>query len=143
MKLIKIIGHPILVMSLFLLILISGEQFGGFYLLYVLMGLPNGAPHSLIALTGLTIMLAGYKFHSTNFPKTKPLLFLMADLIMLIALYVFFTSSNGYNYSTFEQTVPLISLGLFGICVLANLILIILRFLKLQNKNAKPLEPTS
>lgn len=139
MKLIKIIGHPVLVMSLFLLILISGEQFGGFYLLYLIMGLPYGAPHTLIALTGLLTMFIGYKIHPKQLPKIKPILYLLGDGFMATALFVFFWSSKGYNNSTFEQAVPLISLSLFGICVLSNLLLIILLFLRLLGNNDEPL----
>lgn len=137
MKVIKVIGHPVLVMCMYLLILISGEQFGGFYLLYIAMGLPYGAPHSLIALAGLSIMLLGYKIHPKRIAKVKPLLYFLGDSLMATALFVFFSNSKGYNNSTFNQIVPLISLGLFCVCLLSNLVLILL---KVQNKNDKPLE---
>jgi hypothetical protein len=140
MKLIKIIGHPVLVMSIFLLILISSEKFGGFYLLYLIMGLPHGAPHTLIALAGLLAMLIGYKIHPKQVVFIKPLLYMLGDLLMVTALIIFFSSSKGNHNSTFEQTVPLTILGLFGVCVLSNLLLIVSLFLKLQGKNDKQLK---
>src|SRR5687768_697513 len=115
MKIISIIGHPVLVMSLFLLIMISGEHFGGFYLLYLIMGLYGGASHSILAISGLAILFTGYKIYRSK-PKTlKPLLYLLGISIMVWSLITFFDNSQGYNHGTFYQTVPFITLLLFGL----------------------------
>lgn len=50
MKMIKLFTHPVVIIIAFLLILINGEHLGGFYLLYILLGLPHGAVHSLLAI---------------------------------------------------------------------------------------------
>ena len=53
MKMIKLFTHPVVIIIAFLLILISGEHLGGFYLLYILLGLSHGAVHSLLAIDGM------------------------------------------------------------------------------------------
>lgn len=120
MKLIKIIGHPVMVMCIFLLLLISGESFGGFYLIYFLIGLPHGVPHALLALAGLGVMFTGYKIYRNQFHIIKPLLYLLGSGLMILALVTFFAASKGYNDPTFHQAVPLFTFVLFGICVLSN-----------------------
>jgi len=130
MKLIKILGHPVSVISMFLLLLISGESFGGFYLLYICLGLPYGVPHAMIAIGALAAMLIGYNFNRNQFTFFKPLLYLISITLMLLALITFFSDSKGYNDATFNQTVPLISFSIFGLCVLCNIILAIRLFLQ-------------
>lgn len=140
MTLVKIIGHPISVMSVFLLILISGEQFGGFYLLYLLMGLPHGAPHAIIALSGLLAMFIGYKVHYQKVRAFKPLMYILSCLLMTAALFTFFSSSNGYNDSTFSQAIPLITLAIWVICVLSNNVLSLSLLFKISRQSSKPTE---
>lgn len=123
MKIIKIIGHPVLVMSLFLLLLISGEAFGGFYVIYVLLGLSHGVPHALLATGGLGCMLTGYKIYRRQIHPIKPALYVIGNALMILALVTFFSASKGYNDPTFHQTIPLTSFILFGLCMLCNLIL--------------------
>lgn len=120
MKLIKIVGHPVLVMCFFLLLLISGEGFGGFYLIYLLIGLPHGVPHALLALAGLGAMFTGYKIYRKQSHVIKPLLYLLGSGLMVSALVAFFTASKGYNDPTFHQAVPLVTFILFGVCVASN-----------------------
>lgn len=116
MKIINIIGHPVLVMCMFLLIIISGEHFGGFYLLYILMGLSGGAPHAILALVGLLFVFIGYKVYRSKPNIIKPFLYVIGISNMILALITFFDKSQGYNDGTFVQTVPLITLILFSLC---------------------------
>ncbi len=60
MRILKIITHPYIVIISFFAILISGEGFGGFYLLYLLLALPYGGIHSLLALIGIVLLLVNY-----------------------------------------------------------------------------------
>lgn len=143
MKIIKIIGHPVLVMSMFLLVIISGQHFGGFYLLYILMGLPNGAPHALIALTGLITLFIGYKIYRSKPHVFKPILYVIGVLIMSYALLTFFENSQGYNNATFYQTVPLISLIIYGTCSLCCLIYAFWLIAKIYRSKAANLGITS
>lgn len=122
MKIINIIGHPVLVMSMFLLIMISGEHFGGFYLIYILMGLAGGAPHAIIALAGLSLVFIGYKVYRAKPHLIKPILYILGIAVMILALVLFFEGSNGYNDGTFYQTVPIITLLLFGLASLCFMI---------------------
>ena len=122
MKLLKIIGHPVFVMCVFLLILISGESLGGFYLLYILLGILHGAPHALLAVIGLCMLFIGYKFWSTKSAIIKPCLYILGIAVMVLALVVFFERSKGYNDGTFSQTIPIISLVVFSLCAFCCLI---------------------
>lgn len=122
MKLIKILGHPIAVTIMFMLIIIGGKHLGGFYLLYILLGLPYGASHALIAVAGLAAMLSAYRMKSSKYLIIKPTLNITGILSMILALVVFFERSDGYNNETFHQVIPLITLGLFALCILCCLI---------------------
>jgi hypothetical protein len=123
MKLIKLIGHPVTVVCMFCLLLISGKSIGGFYLLYILLGLPHGALHAILAVTGITLMVTGYKLPNQSAKILKPVLYFLSLALMVVALTTFFANSKGYNDSTFHQTVPLGTFVLFGVCVLCNLFL--------------------
>lgn len=122
MKIINIIGHPVAVLITYLLLLISGESFGGFYVLYILLGLPHGSPDAIISTVGIAIMLVGYKIYRTKFSPIKPLFYLVGIVVMILGLVSFFQTSKGYNNQTFHQMVPLVSFGIFGFCVLCNLL---------------------
>lgn len=138
MKIIKTIGHPVLVMSMFLLILISGEHLGGVYLFYILLGLPYGAPHSIIALTGLATIFIGYKIYRSKPNILKHVLYVVGIAVMILALITFFERSRGYNDSTFSQTASLISLGLFSLCAFCCIIQSVWMAAKIyKNKNDK------
>ncbi|MDQ3681601.1 MAG: hypothetical protein M3352_00845 [Bacteroidota bacterium] len=125
MKILKIVGHPVLIMSMFLLILISGEAFGGPYLLYLILGLPHGTDHAIVGFLGLFCLFTSYKIYRNKKEHwSKPALALMGMLGLLFSLYIFFSNDKmRYNYSTFEQTVPLFSLALFGLCIICGLII--------------------
>ena len=121
MKAIKIIGHPVLLMSLFLLLIIEGDQFGGLYLLYLVLALPQGAPYAIAALCGLAFVFAGYKVYRTRKHFLKPVFYLTGFLFMLISLIVFF--SKGNKWETFGLTIPLLSFIIFGVssvCFILN-----------------------
>jgi Na+/melibiose symporter-like transporter len=143
MNLIKIIGHPIAVMSMYLLLIISGQSFGGFYLLYILLGLPHGVPDAILAVTGLGLMLLGYKLFRKRYNPVKPLLYTVSIAVMIYSLVVFFRLSKGYNDPTFHQTVPLISFALFGVCVSCNLFLSAALFVKRPDESGNHLKAVS
>lgn len=120
MKFLKIIGHPITVLSVFLLLLISGEGFGGFYLVYILLGLTGLAPHAVLALAAVAFLVAGFNIPRGSFFIAKPILYIASIGIMIWALFTFFKDSKGYNDGTFEQGVPLSTFILFGLCAITN-----------------------
>lgn len=125
MKALKIIGHPVLIMSLFMLILISGEAFGGPYLLYLILGLPHGVDYAVIGFLGLVCLFVSYKiFRGKGRNWLKPTLNLIGILLLLLSLYIFFINDRmRYNYNTFSQSVPMVSLILFGISVVCGIII--------------------
>lgn len=121
MKILKLIGHPITVLCLFLLLLISGESFGGFYMVYILLGLTGFAPHAVLATAAVAFLVAGYNVPKGQYYVAKPILYILSIGLMLYALVTFFKDSKGYNDSTFDQGVPIASFILFGFCAMCNL----------------------
>lgn len=143
MKVINIIGHPVSVMCTYLLLLISGHSLGGFYVMYILLGLPHGSPDAIISAAGLSLMLLGYKIFHKRFRPVKPVLYLAANAVMIFGLVIFFQSSKGYNDPTFHQTVPLISFSIFGFCVLCNVLHSLGLFYQHTKKNGNRLNIAS
>ena len=118
MKAIRIITNPIIVLISFLLILISGEHWGGFYILYLILALPHGGTHALLGLVGIIAlslaMYARYHRRDGNDLRTSSLISLGGVLFMAGSLLSFFMQKGGeYNYQTFTQIVPLLSLIIF------------------------------
>lgn len=124
MKTLKIISHPITLIICFLLILISGQHLGGFYLLYIVLGLPHGAIHSVLASAGIGILLfCDIKYKSGSHYLIVPWLNIISLLLLILSLFLFFYNDRDhYNYGTFYQTVPLIIMGLFAIVAIVFLL---------------------
>ncbi len=121
MKAIKIITHPVLLIISFLFILISGQHFGGFYLLYLLMALPHLSLHALLAMTGIILLLFSYiRFGRQNKYIIEPVINIIGSACLVFSLYLFFNNDKkGYNDGTFEQLVPQVTLVLFGLLTIA------------------------
>lgn len=124
MKAIKIITHPLTLIICFLFVLISGEHLGGFYLLYILLGLPHGATHSLLAVAGVAILLFSHYKYKREFQNwIEPCLNIIGVLLLGLSLFLFFFKDrNQYNHATFYQTVPQLILGLFAILIVSFLV---------------------
>jgi len=108
----------------FLLILISGEHLGGFYLLYILLGLPHGAIHSILAVIGVALLLFSNHRYQREFKYlTEPFLNIVGVILLALSLILFFfKDSHHYNYSTFYQTMPQISIGVFALLIVSFLV---------------------
>jgi len=119
MKMIKLFTHPVVIIIAFLLILISGEHLGGFYLLYILLGLPHGAVHSLLAIVGIGLLFfTNYKYQQQFIFNIEPVLNIMGGIMILLSLFLFFYNDKShYNYGTFYQTIPVILLSIFSLSV--------------------------
>lgn len=144
MKVIKILGNPVLAMSLFLLIIIEGKRFGGVYLLYILISLPHGAPYAIIGILGLMSLLIGYNITNRKENLIKPMLYLIGTVLLILSLVVFFTKDpKGNNDATFEQAVPLISLLLFSISVICLLLQTIIKLTRINNDKVNNIKATS
>jgi len=114
MKVQKILGHRLVLITIFSLLLIEGEHFGGFYLLYLLLALPHGGAYSIIAFAGIIFVLAGNNINAKNY---NLILSGGGLLLMLLSLFIFFNRGDNKE-ATFHQSVPIISFCLFGICAL-------------------------
>lgn len=120
-------------MSLFLLLLMESNHFGGFYLLYILMALPSGAAFSLVAVFGLSLLFIGYKIYRRKIHPLKPLLYLLGYGLLIVSLFLFFTKKD--RLETFEQTIPVATFILFAICSLCFLVHCANLFLKCWDRN--------
>lgn len=143
MRVIKIVTNPYTLIISFFMILINGEHLGGFYLLYLLLALPIGAIHSLLALTGVGLLLFVYhKYQRKNLQTVESILNLAGMLFLFSSLSFFFINDKEhYNYGTFHQKIPLITLILFGfiaLCFLLKNLYIIVKNKVTDNKLSLP-----
>ncbi len=137
MKLLKIIGHPVAIISVFLLVMISGESFGVPYLLYLILALPHGGSYALLAVGGI-LLLSFSSNREVKWRILNPVLRLVGILLLILSLYVFFQCSRGhYNANTFEQTVPILSLVVLSIFMFSGIIVNILQLLNRNDHNTE------
>ena len=133
MKFIQFITHPLFLITYFLLIIISGESFGGFYCFYLALALPHGGIHSILAMLGMGILIFSYAKYKNNFNyQIEPILNIAGALLLLSSLFSFFYNDvDRYNYGTFYETVPLTILIVF---ILVELTFLIKNFMKIGFK---------
>ena len=123
MKLLRILTHPIVVIALFCLTLVSGKHLGGVYLLYLLMAIPHGASHAILAIAGMGILLLGYFQKNHDTVVWVPMLLSVVGVACLFAsLFLFFRNSWHYNADTFSQPVPIATYILFGSAAMGYLL---------------------
>jgi hypothetical protein len=124
MKTIKFLFHPYTLVTGFLVIIISGEHLGGFYALYILLGLPHGALHSIIGVIGmLTLIITRQKYKDVKVYAVRYLANIVGVLLLFLSLFCFFyRDKSNYNVGTFYQTVPQIMLTFFSIISLGFII---------------------
>jgi TRAP-type uncharacterized transport system fused permease subunit len=117
MKVFKILSHPYTLIICFLMILISGEHLGGFYILYLLLALPHGAIHSILALAGIGVLLfTFYRFQRKKVHRAEILLNVLGLALLFLSIYLFFANDKQhYNFGTFEQVVPVSTLFFTGV----------------------------
>lgn len=124
MKVFKFITHPYTVIICFSLILISGESWGGFYLIYLLFALPHAGIHALLALFGTILLLISYdRFKRKKIYLLESITNITGILLLISSLFFFFLNDKEhYNYQTFYDTVPQITLVIFSIVALTFLL---------------------
>ena len=115
MKTINFITHPYPVLISFLFLLISGEHLGGFYIMYLLIGLPHAAIHSILGIFGVIILLLNKAWANSEWNDLiKPIINIGGALLMIGSLFTFFyNDSVQYNVATFYQLVPQLCLSVF------------------------------
>lgn len=138
MKLIKLFAHPYTVIISFFIILINGEGFGGFLLLYLLFGLPYGAIHSLLAVLGIVLLLFNYyKYGMKKESVLQCVIEIIGVFLLIFSLFLFFyNDKQHYNYGTFYHLVPIIMLILFGIISLFSISSNIFTIYKISTKSS-------
>lgn len=115
MRAIKIIGHPIVVIGVFLFFIIEGDHFGGFYLLFLLFALPHGALYAITAVSGIASLIGGYQAKAIKWKQT---LYVSGLILMTISLFTFFNKSDKTGVdATFRDTIPLLSFILLCLSV--------------------------
>ncbi len=130
MKAAKIITNPYTVVITFLMIIISGQHLGSFYIVYLLLALPHGGIHALLAVIGISLLLIIY--HNKRMSSIiKSILNVIAILMLIASLFIFFyIDDEHYNYGTFYQLVPQTTLVLFvfiALCFIVRNICIFFR----------------
>ena len=127
MRVFKILSHPYTLISCFLFMLISGQHLGGFYVLYLLLALPHGGIHSLLAVAGIGILLLNYHLLRGKQNKIVSKSLDVLGLILLVGslLYFFLNDTQHYNWGTFDQGLPMFTICLtsfIGLCFLVGIL---------------------
>lgn len=124
MKVVKFITHPYTVIICFSLILISGESWGGFYLIYLLFALPHAGIHAVLALIGTILLLISYdRFKRRKIYLMESIINITGIFLLLLSLFFFFyNDKDHYNYQTFYDTVPQVTLVIFSVITLTFLL---------------------
>jgi hypothetical protein len=128
MKALKFIGHPVLLICMFLLLIIEGENFGGLYLMYLLLALPHGMPYALAAAVGIGMILIAFNLKNLGTRVASPWLYMTGFLLMHASLFLFFREGN--QFATFHLLVPSITFVLFGIISISFLLNIALKYFR-------------
>ncbi|WP_033412005.1 hypothetical protein, partial [Segetibacter koreensis] len=106
-----------------------------FFLLYLLLGLPYGAIHSVLALVAIIILILNLHKYRRRETIKACLLEILGVLLLLLSLFLFFyNDTTHYNYGTFYFLVPVITLGLFTILAVSSLIMNIVAIYKISTK---------
>jgi hypothetical protein len=111
----KFITNPITLIVSFLIILISGQQFGGFYLLYLFLGLSHGAAYAIAGILGTVLLILSSLLTKDGSKSRVNLLVNLPGVVLLwLSLLLFFyNDKRNYNASTFSQLIPQILLLFF------------------------------
>ena len=125
MKIFKILSHPYTLISCFLFILISGQHLGGFYVMYLLLALPHGGIHSLLAVAGIGILLLNFHQLRSRQNKMFSQSLDVLGLLLLVGslLYFFLNDTQHYNWGTFDQGLPMFTIcftSFIGLCFLVG-----------------------
>lgn len=117
MKIITILSHPFVQVFSFLIIMISGESFGGPYGMYLFFAVKEGYLYAIVGIAALVITLVSLAFRHNA--KIKPGLRITGTVGMVLSLFIFFKTGTGYNNGTFHQAVPLLTILLFILVIIA------------------------
>ncbi len=111
MNILKLFGNPIILIIIYLLLIIEGDNFGGVFILYLVLAIPYGANYALFAASGIALLIIGYNL--TFKTIYKPILYIIGYCLMAISLIIFFAKGNKWN--TFNLNIPRFTFIIFSI----------------------------
>jgi hypothetical protein len=125
MNLYKIISHPYTLFLAYCFLIIVGEHLAGVYIMYVLLSLPYGYLHSILAIAGIILLFIGHNgFRNNKHSNLKKFTNIIALFLLVASVYYFFWNDpKGYNLGTFREPVALASFiitGIIALCFLIN-----------------------
>lgn len=135
MKAVKIVSNPYTLTISFLFIIISGQHLGGFYIIYLLLALPHFGIYAILALIGILLLLITFHSKKLKSSITGPIVNIVGALMLSASIFLFFyTDNEHYNYGTFYQLVPLVTLILFSIISLTSIVINAFELYKILSK---------
>jgi len=79
--------------------------------------------HALLAIAGIIILLVNHAFQLSKTSYLRQVINFIAVLFLFSSLYFFFhNDKQHYNYGTFEQTVPIITMAVTAFVAICFLI---------------------
>lgn len=137
-KILPLITHPLVLIISFLFIIIIGEHLGGFYYFYILLALPHGGIHAVLAVIGIALLLLTKYIIYKDWPYfIHSILNIIGAVLLPLSLFLFFyRDKDNYNEDTLQQAVPLLLIIIFS---LLSIIFIIDNFYKLFHRPSKKL----
>lgn len=119
MKIILMVGYPLVLLTLFFLLVFEGASFGGFYVVYMLLGLKNSAPFSLWAATGTGMVLGSFLASQHGDRPWKSFVAILGIVLMVVSLFLFYESVTDAGSGKLTLMIfPVCLFGLSGICFL-------------------------
>lgn len=117
MKLKKIISHPYTLVVSFSLITVTGQQAGGVYFLYLILGISYGAVYAILGTMGIAVILfSHFKYKRYDQSMDECLINLIGAVLLILSLFLFFYHNAAQlNFRIYAQLTTLISLFVFGI----------------------------
>lgn len=110
MTIVKILGHPVMQLFSFCIILVGSAYFGGPFIFFLFNAVQEAYVYAIIGWMGLTATLASL------FLRGRGMLVMqfIGIVLMVASLLVFFFSAQHFmNMYVYRQVVPLLTLGLF------------------------------
>lgn len=123
MKLFRFLSHPYTLLFCFSFMVISGESMGGFYIMYILLGLLRGVLHSLLGFYGILALVIGFHLSLKRHIFIKQIFGVIGVFLMSASVFFFFWKDTAhYNWGTFDQGLPMFTLVFTGIVAILFLI---------------------
>lgn len=124
MKILRVLSHPYTLILCYSFIMISGEHWGGFYATYILLALPAGYIHSLLACGGIVVIAVNYHWTRKQKSNVTTQMINVLGVLMLVSSLIYFFKKDvrHYNWGTLEQPYPLFTLYLAAFIALCFLV---------------------